>query len=145
LRQAVTLSRFRRETFATLAAYLLSIGHYRPSNGRQDMNRIKTAFVAALGMAAVAAPAVASAAPWQSINQRQARIETRIDQGVRSGSLNRNEAVRLRAQFRQLANLENRYRRSNGLSNWERQDLNRRFDQLSARVFNQKHDRQHRW
>lgn len=109
------------------------------------MNRIKTAIVAALGMTAITAPAVASAAPWQSINQRQARIDARIDQGVRSGSLNRNEAVRLRAQVRQLANLEYRYRRSNGLSNWERQDLNRRFDLLSARVFNQKHDRQHRW
>jgi hypothetical protein len=109
------------------------------------MNRIKTAVVAALGMAAIAAPAVASAAPWQSINQRQGRIDARIDQGIRSGALNRNEAVRLRAQFRQLSNLEYRYRRSNGLSNWERQDLNRRFDQLSARVYNQKHDRQHRW
>lgn len=109
------------------------------------MNRIKTAFVAALGMVAVAAPSVASAAPWQSINQRQARIEGRIDQGIRSGALNRNEAVRLRAQFRQLANLEYRYRRTGGLSNWERQDLDRRFDQLSARVYNQKHDRQHRW
>jgi hypothetical protein len=108
------------------------------------MNRIKTAFVATLGMVAVAAPSVASAAPWQSINQRQARIEARIDQGIRSGALNRNEAVRIRAQFRQLANLEGQYRRG-GLSNWERQDLNRRFDQLSARVYTQKHNRQHRW
>ena len=106
------------------------------------MNRIKTAFVAALGIAAVAAPSVASAAPWQSINQRQQRIDQRIDQGIRSGALNRNKAYRLRTQFRDLANLEQRYRRSDGLSNWERQDLNRRFDQLSARVYNQKNDRQ---
>lgn len=108
------------------------------------MNRIKTAFVATLGMVAVAAPSVASAAPWQSINQRQARIEARINQGIRSGALNRNEAVRIRAQLRQLQTLEGRYRRG-GLSSWERQDLDRRFDQLSARVYNQKHDRQHRW
>ena len=108
------------------------------------MNRITTAFVASLGLAALAAPSIASAAPWQSINQRQARIDARIDQGIRSGALNRNEAYRLRAQFRELANLEYRYRRTGGLSGWERQDLNRRFDQLSARVYNQKRDRQHR-
>lgn len=106
------------------------------------MNRIKTAFVAALTMVAVAAPAVAQAAPWQSINQRQARLDARIDQGIRSGALNRNEAYRLRTDFRGLANLEQRYRRSNGLSGWERQDLNRRFDALSARVQIQKRDRQ---
>ncbi|MGJ3628386.1 hypothetical protein AB5I41_18135 [Sphingomonas sp. MMS24-JH45] len=108
------------------------------------MNRIKTAFVAALGIVAIAAPSVASATPWQPINQRQARLDARIDQGIRSGALNRNEAYRLRTEFRQLANLEYRYRRSDGLSGWERQDLNRRFDQLSARVYNQTHDRQHR-
>lgn len=108
------------------------------------MNRFTTAIVAALGMAAVAAPSVASAAPWQSINQRQARLDARIDQGIRSGALNRNEAYRLRSQFRQLGDLEYRYRRGGGLSGWERQDLDRRFDQLSSRVYNQKHDRQHR-
>ena len=44
----------------------------------------------------------ASAAPWQSINQRQARIEGRIDQGIRSGALTRREAVNLRTEFRGL-------------------------------------------
>lgn len=109
------------------------------------MNRFKTV-IATLGIAAVAMPAIASAAPWQSVNQRQNRIEQRIDQGIRSGALTRNEAVRLRGEFRGIAQLESRYRRSNGLSLAERRDLDRRFDALSARVRINKNDRQHqRW
>lgn len=106
------------------------------------MNR-KNSFVAALVAAAtLATPMVANAAPWQNINQRQANLERRIDQGVRSGALNRNEAQRLRGQFRDLTRLEADYRRSNGLSRRERADLDRRFDALSSRIKIQKHDRQ---
>lgn len=100
-----------------------------------------------VGSAATLALATpASAQAWQSINQRQANLDARIDAGVRSGSLTRNEAIVLRGEFRTLANLEANYRRG-GLSGWERQDLNRRFDLLSARVYGQKHDDQHggRW
>ncbi len=70
---------------------------------------------------------------WMNINQRQAQLDRRIDQGIRNGSITRNEAIRLRSEFRGIARLENRYR-TNGLSNWERTDLDRRFDGLSARI-----------
>ena len=102
------------------------------------MNRLKTV-IAGLGLAAVVVPGIASAAQWQSINQRQARLDQRIDQGIRSGALNRNEARRLRQESRQLAALEGRYRRD-GLSASERRDLDRRFDALSARVRYDKHE-----
>lgn len=99
--------------------------------------------IAGLGIAATALPTAASAAPWQNINQRQATVEQRIDQGVRTGRLNRNEATRLRAEYRQIAQLENRYRRSGGgLSVGERRDLDQRFDRLMARTKYQKHNRQ---
>lgn len=104
--------------------------------------------VAGLGIAVTAVPATASAQNgWQSINQRQERIEARINQGIRSGALNRNEAVRLRTEFRQLSQLEAQYRRSRpGLTLAERRDLDRRFDRLSAQVRTQKNDRQtNRW
>ena len=81
---------------------------------------------------------------WQSINSRQANLDRRIDMGVRNGSLTRAEAVRLRSEFRQIAYLESRYRRSGGLSAWERQDLDRRFDRLSSRIRYERHDRQDR-
>ena len=79
---------------------------------------------------------------WVSINQRQAQLDHRIDQGLRNGSLNRREAYRLRSEFNQIARLEARYR-SNGLSGWERADLDRRFDQLSAQIRYERHDNQY--
>jgi hypothetical protein len=103
----------------------------------------KAAAVAAALMAA--APVAASAAPWQSINQRQANLEQRIDQGVRKGDLNRQEAARLRVQFRELSRLEAQYRRSGGgLTQAERRDLDARFDRLSQQIYAQRHDRQDR-
>ena len=101
-----------------------------------------------LSLAALAAvstaPLAARAAPWQSINQRQANLEQRINQGVRSGELTRPEAARLRGEFKSIARLEASYRRSNGLSMRERADLDARFDRLSRQVMAQKHDRQDR-
>ena len=103
--------------------------------------------LAGLATAVAAVPAAAAPAPapwqqgWQSINQRQANIDRRIDQGVRNGSLSRNEAQRLRTQFRDLNRLERQYRR-NGLNQAERRDLDRRFDRLAQRVRAQKNDRQ---
>ncbi|WEK44136.1 MAG: hypothetical protein P0Y64_04720 [Candidatus Sphingomonas colombiensis] len=92
---------------------------------------------AGIGIAFAAVPSVA--APWVPIGQRVSNLNMRIDQGVRSGSLNRAEAVRLRSQLRDLQNLEARYRRG-GLSMGERRDLDQRFDRLSARVRFEKHD-----
>ncbi|RAK59541.1 hypothetical protein DJ021_06860 [Phenylobacterium hankyongense] len=101
--------------------------------------------LAAVSAVLACAPIAAQAAPWQSINQRQANLESRIDQGVRSGSLTRPEAVRLRQEFRALNRLEAQYRRSGGrLDARERADLDRRFDRLSAEVRMQKHDMQNR-
>lgn len=90
-------------------------------------------------------PMAASAAPWQPINQRQQQLDRRIDQGVRSGALNRGEAARLRTEFRGLVRLEAQYRRSGGVFTMrERTDLNRRFDILSAKIRFDKRGRQHR-
>ena len=101
--------------------------------------------IAGIGIAAAALPGAANAAPWQNINQRQAQIDNRIDQGIRSGALTRREATNLRSEFRQISRLEARYRASRpGLTMAERRDLDRRFNALSAKVRVQKHDRQDR-
>ena len=108
--------------------------------------------LAGLGIAATALPATAASAQhraqdraqaWQSINQRQHNLDARIDQGVRSGQLSRREATQLRAEFRNLVNLEARYRRG-GLNNWERADLNNRFDRLSRQIRYERSDRDDR-
>lgn len=97
------------------------------------------ALAAAASVLALAAPA--SAQPWQNINQRQATLDQRIDQGVRNGTLTRAEAVRLRGEFNDLSRLEARYR-VDGLSTRERADLDRRFDALSSQIRYERHDAQ---
>jgi hypothetical protein len=107
---------------------------------------------AALGsVLALAAPANAqhygaqNYGAWQSIDQRQDSLERRIDRGVRDGSLTRREAALLRDEFRDLERLEARYRRTDGrFTAWERADLDRRFDALSARIRYERHDAQNR-
>lgn len=116
---------------------------------------IRKALIPALAAAsvAVALPAAAEAqsysarhAGWTSINQRQDNLDRRIDVGIRNGQLNRREATRLRGEFYALARLENHYRRG-GLTRWERTDLDRRFDRLSAQIRFERRDRQRvgRW
>jgi hypothetical protein len=104
---------------------------------------MKNLLVAAVAASVLAAAAPAVAQDWRSINSRQAMLDQRIDVGVRNGSLTRNEAVRLRAEFRDIAALEARYR-NNGLSFSERADLDRRFDRLSAQIRYERNDRQDR-
>lgn len=105
----------------------------------------------ALAAASVAAPSFAQSyhrpAPphhasygsWQSINARQANLDRRIDQGVRNGQLSRREATRLRGEINSILRLEANYRRG-GLTAWERQDLDRRFDRLSAQIRYERRD-----
>jgi hypothetical protein len=99
----------------------------------------------AASAASLAMSAPAAAQSWQGINQRQAMLDQRIDQGVRNGLLTQQEAGQLRGEFRSLANLESDYRRSGGsLSSSEMSDLNRRFDLLANRVRFESYDAQNR-
>ncbi|MFW2850486.1 hypothetical protein ACM61V_00980 [Sphingomonas sp. TX0543] len=70
-----------------------------------------TMIAAGIGLAVSAVPSVAQPGRWVPISQRVGNLDTRIDQGLRSGSLNRAEALRLRGQLRDLQGLEARYRR----------------------------------
>ena len=105
---------------------------------------MKKTLVSVLVLAVVSAAALpASAQAWMSINDRQARLDQRIDAGVRQGDLTRAEAFRLRAEFTDLARLERDYRISGGgLTARERVDLDRRFDGLSTRIRYDRNDAQ---
>lgn len=61
------------------------------------------------------------------------RLDDRIDVGVRTGRLTRSEAARLYAELNAVSRLERLYARD-GLSRWERQDLDRRYDRLAGQV-----------
>jgi tetrahydromethanopterin S-methyltransferase subunit G len=102
------------------------------------MRKHVLALLAATALAGTAAPALA-----QSVNERQANIEQRINTGVRNGALTQAEATRLRADLRAIADLEVRYRRD-GLSAAERIDLDGRLDALNQRIRIERNDRDER-
>lgn len=94
---------------------------------------------AAFAVMATAAPAMAA-----SINARQNMLQHRINAGVHNGTLTRHEAARLQRRYFRIAWRERQYRR-NGLSHWERYDLNRRLNRLSRQIRYDRHDGQNRW
>jgi hypothetical protein len=72
---------------------------------------------------------------WPAINARQQRLDRRIEAAMRNGRISPREAQSLRREFMAIARLEDRYRSSApGLTQRERDDLNRRFDRLSSRI-----------
>ena len=80
---------------------------------------------------------------WQSISQRKFQLDRRIDVGLRNGSLSRREASRLQVQLNSLIRLERNYMRG-GLTRWERNDLDSRYDRLAVQVRMERRDRDNR-
>jgi hypothetical protein len=102
------------------------------------MRHALVALLAATSMT-ILVPSLAGA---QSISERQANLEARIDAGVRNRSLTAQEAAQLRKEFADLERLEARYRASGrGLTAAERADLDSRFDLLSRRIQFDRNDR----
>jgi hypothetical protein len=91
--------------------------------------------IAALGLIATTTlitPAQAQMfAGFGNINQAQARLEQRINAGVRSGRLTRSEAFNLRTKMRRLDYLEAQFRSSGNLSFRERARLNGELSRIS--------------
>jgi hypothetical protein len=96
---------------------------------KMDLNRR----FAALDDRVRLSPDPASDDRWVSLEERKLQLDARIDAGVRSGQLTSAEADALRDDFDHIASVEASYR-VDGLSASERADLNRRFDDLSARI-----------
>ena len=80
---------------------------------------------------------------WQSISQRKYQLDRRIDVGIRNGALSRREARGLQNQLNRLVRLERNYMRG-GLTRWERNDLDRRYDRLAVQVRIERRDRDNR-
>ena len=76
---------------------------------------------------------------WNAISQRKHNLDRRIDRGVQTRQLSRREASRLQDELNSLVRLERQYMRG-GLTRWERQDLDRRYDRLSAKVRYERND-----
>ena len=68
--------------------------------------------LAATAAALTGLSGTANAAPFGgNVNQKEAQIAQRIDQGIRSGALTRGEAQNLRIRLAQIQRLEQNYRR----------------------------------
>ena len=107
------------------------------------MNKMLLA-AGAFSALAIALPAAAQSWGGDPIHQRFRQLEERIERGAERGRLTRQEVRSLRIEFRQLVNLDARYRRD-GLNRWEFSDLNRRIDHLQARVRYERRDGDDRW
>jgi hypothetical protein len=101
----------------------------------------KTSFIAVL----MALPIIAVAGNRDpGVNQRQHNQQDRIQQGVRSGELTRNEAQGLRAEQRGIRREERAYKADGQLTRAERADLHRDQNRASRDIYRQKHDAQQR-
>ena len=77
----------------------------------------------------------------RGVNARQHRQAARIGSGVRSGEVTRGELNRLRADEAAVRAEERVYRRSgNGLTRWERRDLQRDLSRTSREIYRTKHN-----
>jgi len=99
----------------------------------------KTLVCATLVLSAGVAMAQGSA----RIDERQARQDARIDQGVASGQLTQREAARMEAGQARVQGMENRALSDGTVTGRERARIEHAQDVQSARIHRQKHDRQH--
>lgn len=77
------------------------------------------------------------------IDQRQARQEQRIDQGVQSGQLTRHETARLEHQQAHINRVEDRALSDGSLNRHEARHMEKMQDRAKRDIRRQKHDRQH--
>lgn len=78
-----------------------------------------------------------------AIDQRQHNQMERIEAGVRSGQLTRQEARELIREQRRIEHLQRRYLADGHLDRGEWADLERRLDDLSRDIRAEKHDYDH--
>lgn len=80
------------------------------------------------------------------LNAEQDRLSQRIDRAAYNGRISRREAAGLRARLADYQRLEWRYRRD-GLSRWEREDLQRRLFHIERDLRGDRRDggRRDRW
>jgi hypothetical protein len=102
--------------------------------------------LAAVGALATAMPAAAQGFGTSGWGNRFSddRIEFRINQGIRDGSLTRNEARTLRRQLMNARATEARYLRDGRVNAFEARDLNRRYAALNQRLRWERNDGQER-
>ena len=101
---------------------------------------MKKALIASVAaVAAVSAALPAAAQTWGRFDDfgragPSARIEQRIETGLRSGQLTMREATMLRRDVARVRDLEWRYGRDGRISSSEARDLDRRYAEVTQRL-----------
>jgi hypothetical protein len=84
---------------------------------------------------AVTTPALAAPPPeWATLTAREARASQHIDAAQKDGRISDAEADRLRRQLHKVESLRLYYRKSHGMSAWERRDLERRLKAIDTKL-----------
>lgn len=107
------------------------------------MKVFRMASIAALAAASLMVGSASAYAAPGNINQRRARQQARIYQGVESGSLTLRETERLESQEGRIAAIEARDRRSGGgISPREHAQLERDLNRESRNIYRDKRNGQ---
>ena len=79
------------------------------------------------------------------IDERQIRLEQRLEQGWRSGELTRREYRRLQYELREIGRAERFFLSDGYLSPRERGELHARLEALSREIYLERHDVERRY
>lgn len=105
----------------------------------------KTLIALAAAVLSLSAFATAAAdAETPRIDQRQAKQEQRIDQGIASGELTKPEARRMHRQHNRIDRAENQAKADGVVTAQERKTLTKAQNRSSRHIYKQKHDAQQR-
>jgi len=105
------------------------------------MNRIVLASLTALTLSAAVST---GASAYDQIDARQAVQAARIQQGIRSGEINRFEAMRLRAEQARIAQMERRAEADGRVDRYEAAQIRRAQNEASRHIYQESHDSQKR-
>ena len=92
--------------------------------------------------AAFALPALAQTQSTPRIDQRQANQERRIEQGEKSGALNKKEAERLEKGQARVQKMENKAAADGKITKKEARRIEKEQDRQSRKIYREKHDKQ---
>jgi hypothetical protein len=113
-----------------------------PSNDTTQGAPMNKSFVAAATLALSAFAASAAGTDTPRIDQRQANQQQRIDQGVKSGELNKKEAARLEKGHDRIQKMENKATADGKVTKKERVAIEKAQDRQSRQIRREKHDKQ---
>lgn len=93
-------------------------------------------------LAALAVPAFAQTQSTPRVDQRQERQQQRIDQGVKSGQLNKKEAARLEKGQTRVQKVEDKAAADGNVTKKERAKIEKAQDRQSRNIARERHDKQ---